>query len=305
MAPMLRVLFMLAGLAALAVGANEAPTGDEARDRARDHVRDGDAEVYRQLQLRGDADVRQAFRRRIEAVEGEDVAARIARLDISPADFAWAFAAERKYSEDVKAGNLTAEGFLESPEMQIAFKLVANVATAPYSGARLIANSAEYEDALFVSFAADVAPLAHLREVGASVEDLLWLRAVRRFDQAMLADGEATAGDLLSMPRYWLARKIMADAVAATMAERVRCSDPNAAYYVAELCGRGWCDTQFGTNMRACEIGQAACEMVPLRNCTSAFGLCFRVADCASRHCSAGTVPQNWDCGDLEGDGGS
>lgn len=121
----------------------------------------------------------------------------------------------------------------------------------------------------------------------------------------MLADGEATAGDLLSMPRYWLARKIMADAVAATMAERVRCSDPNAAYYVDELCGRGWCDTQFGANMRACEIGQAACEMAPLRNCESAFDLCFRVADCASRHCNAGTVPQNWDCGDLEGDDGS
>ena len=287
MAPMLRVLFMLAGLAALAVGANECPTGDEARDRTRNHVRDGDAEVYRQLQLRGDADVRQAFRRRIEAVEGEDVAARIARLDISPADFAWAFAAERKYSEDVKAGNLTAEGFLESPEMQLAFKLVANVATAPYLGARLIANSAEYEDALFVSFAANVAPLAHLREVGASVEDLLWLRAARRFDQAMLADGEATAGDLLSMPRYWLARKIMADAVAATMAERVRCSDPNAAYYVDELCGRGWCDTQFGANMRAATRKQRP------------------NADCASRHCRAGTVPQNWDCGDLEGDGGS
>ena len=305
MATRLRLLFMLAGLAALVVQANGPPTVDEARDFVRDFVPDRGAEVYRELQLRGDADVREAFKQRIEAAEGKEAAARIARLDISPADLAWASSAEWIYSDGVSAGDVTAGEFLDSPELQLAFKLVAEVATAPYSGARsLVPNSAEYEDALFASFASDLAPLVHMRETGAGVEDLLWLHAARHFDQALLAGGEATAGDLLSMPRYWLARKIMADAVAASMADRVRCSDPNAAYYVAELCGRGWCDTQLGMNRRACDIGRAVCELAPLPNCGRAFDLCFCVADCVSRCCDAGTGPQDCysDCDDVEGD---
>ena len=302
MATMLRLLFMLAGLAALVVEANGPPTLDEARD----FVRDRDAEVYRELQLRGDAGVREAFKQRIETAEGKRVAGKIMRLDISPADLAWASAAEETYSGGVRAGDITAEVFLDSPELQLELKLVAEVATAPYSGARsLVPNSAEYEDALFASFASDLAPLVHMRETGAGVEDLLWLHAVRRFDQALLADGETTADDLLSMPRYWLAWKIMADAVSASMADRVRCSDPNAAYYLAELCGRGWCDTQLGMNRRACDIGRAVCELAPLPNCGRAFDLCFCVADCVSRCCDAGTGPQDCysDCDDMEGDG--
>ena len=299
MATMLRALFALAGLAALAVGGN-APTGDEERDRARER----DAEVYREL--RSDADVRRAFSRRTEAAEGEEVAAKIMRLDIPPADLAWAFAAEQTCSEGVSAGDITAEALMDSPELQLEFKLVADVSTAPYSGRKsLVPNSAEYEDALFASFASDLAPLAHMREAGAGVEDLLWLHAVRRFDQALLADGEATAGDLFSMPRYWLAKKIMADAVAASMADRVRCSDPNATYYEEALCGRGWCDVQLGMNRRVCDIGRAVCELAPFPDCGRAFDFCFCVADCVSRCCDAGSGPQNCysDCDDVEGDG--
>lgn len=306
MAAMLRLLFMLAGLAALVVEADAPPTLDEARDFVRDFVRDRDAEIYRELRLRGDAGGREAFKQRIEAAEGEEVAAKIMRLDISPADLAWASAAEETYSGGVRAGDITAEQFLGSPELQLELKLVAEVATAPYSGARLLVpNSPEYEDALFASFASDLAPLAHLRETGAGVEDLLWLHAVRRFDQALLADGETTAVHLLSMPRYWLAKKIMADAVTASMADRVRCSDPNATYYEEALCGRGWCDVQLGMNRRVCDIGRAVCELAPFPDCGRAFDFCFCVADCVSRCCDAGSGPQNCysDCDDVEGDG--
>ena len=302
MATMLRVIFVLASLAALGVEANDRPTGDLARD----FVRDRDAEIYRELQLRNDAGVREALKQRIEAAEGKEVAAKIARLDISPADLAWAFSAEQIYSDGVSAGDVTAGEFLDDPDLQLDFKLAADVLAAPYSGRKsLVPSSAEYEDALFASFASDLAPLAHMREAGAGVEDLLWLHAVQRFDQALLADDETTADDLFSMPRYWLARKIMADTVAASMAHRVRCSDPNAAYYVAELCGRGWCDTKLGMNRRTCDIGRAVCELAPFPNCARAFDHCFCVANCASRHCDAGAMLQICysDCGDVEGDG--
>ena len=97
----------------------------------------------------------------------------------------------------------------------------------------------------------------------------------------------------------------MADTMAASMAERVRCSDPDAAYYVEGLCGRGWCGTKLGINRRACDIGRAVCELAPFPNCAKAFAPCFRVADCASRQCVAGAMPQSCylDCGDVEGDG--
>ena len=259
MAIVLRALFMLAGFAASGAVANPS-TEDQAQVRS--------AEFQRQLQMRSNAYIRQEFNRRLEAKgNGQDIADEVLLLDISPADFAWTLAAESIYSDDIEEGNTTAEGFLESPELQLAFKLVADVSAQPYSGATsLVPNSDEYEDALFASFASDLAPFAHLRETGAKVEDLLWLQAVRRFDQAMLADGAATAADLLSMPRYWLARKIMADAVAASMADCVRCSDPNAEYYDERLCGPSWCDTQLD-NMRACDIAKAVCESAPFRNC--------------------------------------
>ena len=72
--------------------------------------------------------------------------------DISPADFAWTLAAESVYLDDIEEGNVTAEGFLESPELQLAFKLVADVSAQPYSGATsLVPNSGEYQDALFAT----------------------------------------------------------------------------------------------------------------------------------------------------------
>ena len=263
LAGLLRALFMLAGFAASAVVASP-PATDQAQGRS--------VEFQRQLQMRSDAYIRQEFNRRIEAMgSGQDIAGEVLLLDISPADFAWTLAMESIYLDDIEEGNVTAEGFLESPELQLAFKLVADVSAQPYSGATsLVPNSGEYEDALFASFASDLAPLAHLRETGAKVEDLLWLQAVRRFDQAMLAMGEATAADLLSMPRYWLARKIMADAVAASMADCVRCSDSNAEYYDERLCGPHWCDRQLDF-MRACDIAKAVCESAPFRNCGKVF----------------------------------
>ena len=265
LAGLLRALFMLAGFAASGAVANPS-TEDQAQVRS--------AEFQRQLQMRSDAYIRREFNRRLEAMgNGQDIAGEVLLLDISPADFAWTLAMESIYSDDIEEGNTTAEGFLESPELQLAFKLVADVSAQPYSGATsLVPNSAEYENALFASFASDLAPLAHLRETGAKVEDLLWLRAVRRFDQAMLAGGEATAADLLSMPRYWLARKIVADAVTASMADCVRCSDSNAEHYDERLCGPLWCDAQFD-KMRACEIARAVCESAPFRNCGKVFNV--------------------------------
>ena len=62
----------------------------------------------------------------------------------------------------------------------------------------------------------------------------------------------------------------MADAVAASMADCVRCSDPNAEYYDERLCGLSWCDTQLD-NMRACDIAKAVCESAPFRNCGKVF----------------------------------
>ena len=156
-----------------------------------------------------------------------------------------------------------ADEFLSSPSLQLSYKLLADVASQPYSGSKSLApNAVDFNNALLQHFGRELVPYLSLHGAvpQANVDDLLWLAAAAQLDEIALQDDSLTAQDMLSRPTYLLARKIAADTMVEAATSCVRCSDPSASYYAEPSCGAsvgGGCAAQFDVSAAGCDISFA------------------------------------------------
>lgn len=287
----LGVLLVSVGAAAPSF-AQEAPADAEAWER--------DQKVRDLAREQADALVRRDFIQSVEALGGqqEDFASKLSVLNVAPADLAWVQATMHALQAEETA--VDADEFLSSPSLQLSYKLLADVASQPYSGSKSLApNAADFNNALLQHFGQELVPYLSLHGAvpEASVNDLLWLAAATQLDEIALQDNALTARDLLSKPAYLLARKIAADTMVEAVTNCVRCSDPSASYYVEPLCGPSvgaGCAAQFEVGVNGCNIAYAACRLAPYRPCERIRSHCMCVAACVQCHCEDGTVP--YDC---------
>lgn len=247
--------------------------------------------VRAQMQVQLDADIRRKFIQNVLDAGGRnDIDTELSVLDVAPADLSWVLVTMQTQEDS----GLSAAEILATPTLQLSHKLLADVASQPYSGAKPIAPaSPEFNKALMQSLSVDLAPYAYMHEAvpEGRVEDLLWLAATRHLDGVMLEDSTLTADDLLSSPEYMLARKVIADMLAASIANCVRCSDPSAPYYAEPLCVAPNCQAQFEFNLRICDIAIAWCRLNPFSDCREVMAQCICVVNCVNCHCLAGTIP--------------
>ena len=203
-----------------------------------------------------DANISRKFIEKVvdSGVAKEDIATELDVLDVSPANLAWVLATMDQHEDQA----LDAAAFLLEPSFQLSLKLVADVASQQFTGAKLLTPaSPDFNEALMRSFGDSLAPYAYMHHAvpEGSVEDLLWLVATRRLDDAMLEDGVLTAADLIARPEYLLVRKIFADTLVASAANCARCSDPSAPFFDEPRCGDfigADCQAQFETSLLAC-----------------------------------------------------
>ena len=205
-------------------------------------------------------------------VAREDIATALDGLNVAPADLAWVLVTMDQHEDMVP----DAAAFLSEPPFQLSLKLLADVASQPYSGAKLLTPaSPDFNDALMRSFGDSLAPYAYMHQAvpEGRVEDLLWLVATRRLDDAMLEDGVLTAADLIVRPEYLLVRKIFADTLVASAANCARCSDSSAPFFEEPRCGDfigADCQAQFETSLLACATVAKRIEKTPSGNETHA-----------------------------------
>lgn len=241
-------------LACVVVAAAASSFAEESAVSAEDWARDVATRAENQARL--DANVSRKFIEKVvdSGVAKEDIATELDGLGVAPADLAWVLVTMQQHEDMVP----DAAAFLSEPPFQLTLKLLANVASQPYSGAKLLTPaSPDFNEALMRSFGDSLAPYAYMHQAvpEGRVEDLLWLVATRRLDDAMLEDGVLTAADLIARPEYLLVRKIFADTLVASAANCVRCSDSLAPFFEEPRCGDfvgADCQAQFETNLDAC-----------------------------------------------------
>ena len=185
------------------------------------------------------------------------------------ADVAWA----QVYADmaSVQLEGLTASELLNAVEMQVSFKIVADISMAEFGQPLQPKESgwAELNEALWTRYAADLAGAQHLREVAPDVgaEDLLWVLNARHFDRTMLEEG-FSAEELWRMPAYQLARKLAVDGLVRAMVNCTRCADAAAPYYRTSCMVFGGqseiCEASFKIATHACEISRVACRANPV-----------------------------------------
>ena len=172
----------------------------------------------------------------------------------------------------VQLEGLTASELLNAVDVQVSFKIIADISMAEFGQPLQPKESgwAELNEALLWNrYAADLDDAQHLREVApdVSAEDLLWVLSARRFDRIMLEEG-FSAEDLWRMPAYQLARKLAVDGLVRSMVNCTRCADPNAPYYrtACMVFGgqRGTCEASFKIATHGCEISRVACRANPV-----------------------------------------
>ena len=184
-------------------------------------------------------------------------------------DVAWA----QVYADmaSVQLEGLTASELLNAVEVQVSFKIIADISMAEFGQPLQPKESgwAQLNEALWNRYAADLDDAQHLREVApdVSAEDLLWVLSARHFDRIMLEEG-FSAEDLWRMPAYQLARKLAVDGLVRSMVNCTRCADPNAPYYrtACMVFGgqRGTCEASFKIATHGCEISRVACQANPV-----------------------------------------
>lgn len=147
---------------------------------------------------------------------------RASLLGVTTADVAWVLA-ERDFNQKILVStHLSPEQLLlEQPRLRLAGKAVGesdwlSVATAsdPVGYSRTLAPGSPVdstnEELLWSSLVETLGDLASLRG-SVPVRELLWVRIAQNLDELTWQETGLTAGDLLSMPRYGLVRKIYAD----------------------------------------------------------------------------------------------
>lgn len=267
---------MLSGLRTLTlfacVAAAVSSFGEEGAVSAEDWARDVATRAENQAQL--DANISRKFIEKVvdSGVAKEDIATELDVLNVAPADLAWVLVTMDQHEDQA----LDAAAFLLEPSFQLSLKLLADVASQQFTGAKLLTPaSPDFNEALMRSFGDSLAPYAYMHHAvpEGSVEDLLWLVATRRLDDAMLEDGVLTAADLIARPEYLLVRKIFADTLVASAANCVRCSDSSAPFFEEPRCGDFIgtdCQAQFETNLLACAKVAKRIEKTPSGNETHA-----------------------------------
>ena len=228
--------------------------GEEGAVSAEDWARDVATRAENQAQL--DANISRSFIEKVvdSGVAKEDIATELDVLNVAPADLAWVLATMQQHEDQA----LDAAAFLLEPSFQLSLKLLADVASQQFTGAKLLTPaSPDFNEALLRSLGDSLAPYAYMHQAvpEGRVEDLLWLVATRRLDDAMLEDGVLTAADLIARPEYLLVRKIFADTLVASAANCVRCSDSLAPFFEEPRCGDSIgadCQAQFERNLDAC-----------------------------------------------------
>ena len=171
----------------------------------------------------------------------------------------------------VQLEGLTASELLNAVEVQVSFKIIADISMAEFGQPLQPKESgwAELNEALWNRYAADLDDAQHVREAASDVsaEDLLWVLSARHFDRIMLEEG-FSAEDLWRMPAYQVARKLAVDGLIRSMVNCTRCADPNAPYYrtACMVFGgqRGTCAASFKIAAHGCEIARVACRANPV-----------------------------------------
>ena len=138
---------------------------------------------------------------------------------ISTGDIAWVLA-ERDFNEGLLAASHSSPEhlLLEAPELRLAGKAIAEVASLEYGMPSTPESPAPgmTEARLWSSLEETLGDVASLRSA-APVKDLLWLRVAQDLDRQAWHETSMTAHDLLSAPDYGLVRKIIADGLTETI----------------------------------------------------------------------------------------
>ena len=156
---------------------------------------------------------------------------------------------ERDFNEGLLAASHSSpeHPLLEAPELRLAGKAVAEVASLEY-GMPSTPESREVlttKEQLWSSLEETLGDVASLRSA-ASVKHLLWLRIAQDLDKQAWDETCMTAHDLLSAADYGLVRKIIADGLAETI---INCVG----------LGPNFCKLTHDTTMNWCEVLDAAC----------------------------------------------
>ena len=143
---------------------------------------------------------------------------------ISTGDIAWVLA-ERDFNEGLLAASHSSPEYLllEAPELRLAGKAIAEVASLEYGMPSTPESPAPgmTEAQMWSSLEETLGDVASLRSA-APVKVLLWLRVAQDLDRQAWHETSMTAHDLLSAPDYGLARKIIADGLTETIINCVR-----------------------------------------------------------------------------------